>query len=213
MTAIEQEMTAVFNDLSELRQILWDDLTTAFEAYKSNDTQYSRRVFVRAGICFLEAIAFDLRATVALGLSVPHVAAAYTPREQELLQDRRAFVREYRDLAERFKFALEMMAKPVGMGPIIDSGKDEGWRAFKRALKVRHRITHPVSPSSLEVQPSEILDVGIACHWTARRGGAVFVAMAETLGAPSEMIEGIRRDNEGLDSWLEAHGVREDAGG
>jgi hypothetical protein len=192
---------AAFDEMQALRAVLWSDLSTALDAYKSSDTPYSRRVFVRAGVCFLDAITFTLRHSLVQGLAFDHVAAEYTERERRLLSDRLALEKEYRNLPDRFRFCIEMTAKPFMERPVIDAEKDEGWRAFKRALKVRHRITHPETASSLEVLPKEVLDVGIACHWTARCGGTVFEAMGERLEA-DDVLQRIREHNRSLDGWL-----------
>jgi hypothetical protein len=181
-----------FQDLESLILVLWGDLQTANEEIRAGDTPYRRRAFVRSAITYIEAVAFNLRETIRRTFTAEHCRTAYTETERRLLEDRRALEYVYRDLAERFRFCLEMSAKPFTGKQLIRPGEEPGWEAFRKTVEVRRRITHPESAEALEISTPELYDVQVAIYWTAVKAAASNLVMAEALDTSEAEIRAHR---------------------
>jgi hypothetical protein len=61
-------------------------------------------------------------------------------------------------LAKNVRFALAMNRKARGISEPFDASV-EWWSCFKRAIKVRDRLTHPKLPGDLDVSGEDIVAV------------------------------------------------------
>jgi hypothetical protein len=66
--------------------------------------------------------------------------------------------------ASNLQFAFRMYAKASQIDYTLPRG-DSGWQDFKRAIKVRDRLTHPKRPQDLEVSEDETQTVLRAYKW------------------------------------------------
>jgi hypothetical protein len=82
----------------------------------------------------------------------------------------------------------------------FDAG-GRGWAAFKRAVALRHRITHPKSASDMAVSDEEMATVHYAFFWVNQTVISALQRAAEEMSAmlgrePTPTVKSIRQ------SWL-----------
>ncbi len=64
-------------------------------------------------------------------------------------------------LAKNIRFAFSVFAEANGTKPTLDVGS-EWWSKLQESIRVRDRLTHPRSPSDLDVSPSEVISTVVA---------------------------------------------------
>ena len=62
------------------------------------------------------------------------------------------------------RFTVEIFTRLLGGEPTFDADT-EGWRTFRRAVKIRNRVTHPKSVENLELTDADIKCLIAAAHW------------------------------------------------
>jgi len=125
------------DDLDKLVAIAFGDMNAANEDLRQGDTPYRRRALVRASVIYIEAVTVLLRQTVCRTFANDHCQKSYSEEERKLLEDQKALGRIHRDVADRFRFCLEMSAKPFHKATLIQPGVEPGWKSFKTLIQVR----------------------------------------------------------------------------
>jgi hypothetical protein len=153
---------------------LFDDLVECEELIDRGDTQFSRRTYVRASFAFTEAFVFWLRGIVAQKLSASvgsldsiMAAKIILLSEQSHFPDRNGKLesRENRvPWQNSVAFAIRTMAECIGADAESIFG-DSGWGEFKKALSVRHRITHPRDASQMDITDDDLDAVRESHRW------------------------------------------------
>ena len=144
------------NELKLIYGTLLADIVQAEELYRISDTQFSRRVLIRAFFAFIEGLAYNLRqVTLASCEKLPNMSdeerVRLREKTYELDKDGNLRLRtKYLRTGPGFLFSLQMYPKTHGgeYSPKLDNG---GWVAFDSALKLRDSITHPKSAATLEI--------------------------------------------------------------
>lgn len=121
------------------------DADDAKAAYEAVNTQFARRVYARSVFAFIEAVAHWMKS---LALERP---ARFSNGELALLKDESYSVSESGEVysqprflrtPENLRFATACLSRVLPSTPPLPI-KGPEWRAFRDALTVRHRITHP----------------------------------------------------------------------
>jgi hypothetical protein len=192
--AIDIHPSSIGNSSDSLLEALTSDLkhtygvpSTADEAAK----QFWRRTYVRALFAFVEASTW-LHKQYALMLH-KHGRVEFTIGELALLREvqfdfQHGKVREqsrFLNVADNYRFAFYAITKVIQSGRALDV-TGEPWRAFKKAIEVRNRITHPKGPTDVLVSSEEHIEIANVGIWL----------VAELLVL-----------NVGLHKWMEEHSV------
>ncbi len=170
--------------------VVWEDVGSAEKALAAENSPYNRRSYVRTVFAAIEGITAFLRVeslrsirTGALRASHDEIAMlheeGYSLTDSGEITSHRRFVPL--DASVRFLFRLYFDRRRPGTS--VDYS-EPGWAAFKRALKVRHRITHPRHASDLVVSDAEIVDSRDGHRWVTTTMLRTFADLLERRDAP-----------------------------
>jgi hypothetical protein len=162
-----ESLVAMIEELSK-------DVDRAYEVMLTTREQPDRRNFVRAAVVTIEATTFVMKhQCLARNERDPGL---YTFEEVSVLReeaysiDRRGQVitqTKFVPTDANFRFALNLFMRPSDKNFRLDAS-GEGWDAFKKALQIRHRITHPKCFESLQIENEEVQTVIDAYAWFCR---------------------------------------------
>lgn len=181
--------------LVDLIQVVMDDVHEAFEAIEATDNQYNRRNFVRCVFSGIEGITFFLRQdTLGRLADRPDL---YSDAEVALLKEESYRLDEngiakarplYSRLEANLKFSVAMFFRGLPNKGIPElSG--EGWTAFKEGVRIRHRITHPKSASSLDLGDEEMAKVKTAYVWFTANLMRTIIGSLQLLNEKRDRLE------------------------
>ena len=175
---------AAINELKAIYHVLHSDMAAAREIVLNSDTQFARRMLVRAFFAFVEGLAYSMRqVTLASSqeVSVFSRAELFLLREKKYQIDERGKVLRERDnylpTSAGFLFSLRMYPKLHGAEFNPELGA--GWEAFKSAQITRDAITHPKSLGKLEISDAAFLTFVKASDWGQATLAAMFAACEE----------------------------------
>lgn len=150
--------------------LLFDSLRYQSDAELSPD-QSHKRSFVRSVFAFIDASAYVLKQLALSNHERNNML--YSAAELSMLRDesynvsdkgRAETQQKFIPTESNFRFALNMVMRCTKSDFDLDTDS-EGWRAFKSALKVRHRITHPKQFASLTITADEFRTTAAALSW------------------------------------------------
>jgi len=153
---------------------LYRDMVECERLLENSDCQFARRTFVRASFAFLEGqlhwfrnFVFEIavRDSVASGsLNVSKLAAlldiAYRPNHTGVAQPEQTRVPFLNFCA----LVMRTAAEHSGVDPALFFS-DNGWDELRKALAVRHRITHPKKPEHLDITDSDLKSAREGHRW------------------------------------------------
>jgi hypothetical protein len=136
---LQRQFETAFDNYLKLTELLRSDL----DAMLSHETKalHWRRNFVRASVALLEGHAHCLRQLCVVALTLN--AAEINSKERRVIEDERAF-----DTSKRMKLTLSAAYKLFSLSPRPDFGTGH-WSIAQRAIRKRHRLTHPKRPRDL----------------------------------------------------------------
>lgn len=144
-------------DTTGIFRILSGDHIDAQDRLPGSDTGSNRRSLVRVLFALVEGMISVMGQT---SLAFHYLGAVkLTNREVEILEDRRR-----PKLTKRVRCALECYARVFRVPSRLDVDSD-GWRAFRGAVKVRNRITHPRRPADCNISDDDLREVRTAADW------------------------------------------------
>jgi hypothetical protein len=145
----------------ELTSALHQEVISLISQAKADGSSVSKRSAVRAAFAAIEGL---VSATKGMVLEPLHaVRPHYTDAEIALLREETYSLTSKGDavaqprflrLEENVRFVWKMFVREWGIDLDVDFQGD-GWMAFCSSVKVRNRITHPRTPSELEVTDAE----------------------------------------------------------
>ncbi len=140
-----------------------EDVKDAEEILKVREDCHSRRSYVRALFAFVEGSVYFIKQTAftaAIRSKIPLGLGYYAlMREEAYSLDDKGGVRiqkdRYPSAADNLRFAVICVNEIFGSSISIDSSSRH-WDDFKKAIKIRNRITHPKDLVEFEVSADEI---------------------------------------------------------
>jgi hypothetical protein len=139
---------------------LLDDMAAAQERLNKDDTQYERRVYVRTLFATIEGIVFAIKQELLEGLAqiaCSHEEVAILREETYSLNSKGGVVSQKKliPIDDNLLFvANKILAQRLSPQRIDTSGSE--WFDFKKAIAIRHRITHPKSALALTITDDEL---------------------------------------------------------
>jgi hypothetical protein len=136
-------------------------------------TQVERRCLVRSVFAALEALAFSMKQ---LAATWPY-GNSLSPAEQAMCLEHTYQIDDKGKAKERkaklpftnnIRFSLLVSAKVVGL-PCSANFSDSGWVALLGSREVRNRITHPNTPTDLNISDDELQTVITGFRWAMTR--------------------------------------------
>ena len=170
--AYARGLSVPLDDLLESSGLLRDDIQRLLEAFADNwDDQTFRRVLVRAGWSYVEAVVFGLKQIVlrACTLGSENLSA----KTQAFLSERRIEVNSqgearvlavHIDTMKNIKLALKLASTRFDV-PWQPAFGDGSWEKLRDSLQLRHRLTHPKAAAELHVTDPELDDHQKSFSW------------------------------------------------
>lgn len=173
-------LLVVLGDVDEIRKLLEKD-----------DRQVIRRSFIRVIFSGVEGVCFILKqhcldqAGKKRNLYTPAEMAVLREENYYLSSDGEVSIRpNYPSFEDNIKFTLRMFCREVPSAVLSFDG--QGWGDLKKAIQVRHRITHPKRPEALKISNEELRVASRAYVWFTR---TVILNMAVLLHRLHDTIE------------------------
>lgn len=186
-------MTNPPRDTSAIRQALHQDATDCWIAALRSGTQLNRRNYIRAAFAFVDGVLSIMRQHVLEEVEAKRFVAA--PAELALLREETYDLKDNGEIRTRdfylpalpgVRFTFAIFARSHGTTVTPDYG-GEGWQAFRRALAIRHRVTHPKATSDVDVSDNELETVQKAHEWFLESHIASYVEGRANLMAQLEI--------------------------
>jgi hypothetical protein len=163
----ENERLAAWN--SDFLKELSKDVGAASERLRQEDTPVARRSYTRAVFAEVEGITNYLKVlSLRTPLSFSAAELAMLKEETYSVNDKgEAYAQlKFVRIEDNLLFALRMYLKDLSIVPNIKRD-DKGWSAFKKAVGIRNRVTHPRSLNDLLITDDELHEVSVANRWFA----------------------------------------------
>ena len=169
-------------DLQKVRDILHEefclltkgqiDFHSSIQSQKiksSSFNQIERRVMIRSAFAVIEAEIFAIKKQAVErpgpGTLSPGEIALAREVDYELADNGTVIERAARlQFSKNLRFAFNCFEKQCGAEHHLNVA-GIGWQSLQRAIKVRHRVTHPKWPKDLEVTDNELHDTFNAMIW------------------------------------------------
>jgi hypothetical protein len=162
------------NSFAELAEAATQDFLAAAAEYQKDDSQYRRRALLRAFFAFAEVCQDSLRrACLITFIARFDLGAPFNISLASLLVDevpqldatgRIKLVPARPQFLPYFAFILRTAAEQTGEAP-DKFFSNNGWAEFKRAVEIRHRITHPAGKRSLDISDDDMRTMVRAKDW------------------------------------------------
>lgn len=165
-----RELLILNNDTRKMTEIFLDDLSKGMKKTEEEpEDECWRRLVVRTAMSQIETMCFRLKKYV-LFLS-PFLHKKISPKDEMWLKEEKVEKKKgeikrkkfFPEAKENLKFAFKMYGWMLNFEFNIE--KIEGWESYKKAVEIRHRITHPKSISDLEVSLKDYDIVGSTYQW------------------------------------------------
>jgi hypothetical protein len=150
--------------------VLAGDVKKCMQEFHAEDNQFWRRTFIRSTFALIEGNTFQMKQ---YALTQSHL---FTRAEVTLLREESYELNEkgiafeqpkYVNISRNIKFAFQSFAHSFESDYILKVN-DKGWDCFKKALKVRDRLTHPKGLNDLNITDQEINDALISLSWYSK---------------------------------------------
>ena len=130
-----------------------------------------RRIVIRTIFSLIEGICYRLKVSAlyhakVIGVKLKKQEIAMINEESYYLASNGvAKVRNaYLKTTDNFRFAFKIFARVFGSDFELDV-KGDKWEEFKKAVKIRNRITHPKNPSDMVISKEDFYKIERAHDW------------------------------------------------
>ena len=170
------DILAAMSELEATMSVLAGDVKKCMEEFHAEDNQFWRRTFVRSTFALIEGNTFRMKQ---YALTQSHL---FTGAEVALLKEESYELNEkgiayeqpkYVNISRNIRFAFQSFAHSFHSNYTLKVD-DKGWDCFKKALKVRDRLTHPKGLNDLNITDQEINDAMVALSWYSKSFGELF---------------------------------------
>lgn len=167
--------------------VLLEDAHSAEQFLDENDTQFTRRAYIRSVFAYIEGTVWIFKQTC---LKVKPISgnrrmslaeyALLNEETYELKSNGEPKVQtKFLCLPDNVKFIFGLISKLFQAGIDLGVGKKE-WDSFLKALELRHRITHPKESQAFEISNKEIQMCKEVCSWFNELVHACFESISQT---------------------------------
>ena len=149
------------------------DVDTAKSILDTEDGQFNRRVYVRAFFAYLEGSSFFMRRNAEELLKKRRGLGKLVNPETEFLlrevipsitSEGKVVCKKHKvPFADHFAFTFRTFIEALEIRK--DPFSETGWTDLKKALLVRHRITHPKLQSDVEISDQDLSDCESGITW------------------------------------------------
>ena len=167
MESIGVALDRQVRELKELNEILFGDVRWHLD--HNDHSQRSYRSTIRAIGAWTDGLVAGLMGTLTAVKIVRNAATVSDDELAQLLDHRRipAFAGKKRrrfTLEELTKVALKAFSEACGVKFDL-SAHSVKWQQFATSIKIRHRVTHPKTPTDLHIEPEDMKQAAEAATW------------------------------------------------
>lgn len=187
-----EQLKKAFDKFDELSDVVTEDLTETISHLNKKDCQYLRRAFLRQFFVWVEFQVHHIKQMVlifhntTLPVLSPEALAVLREEQPQLDQNGVLTTRpKFLPLSRNLRFAFKVFANTFQSSYELDvSGT--GWQAFRRAVDIRNRLTHPKVDATLTITDEEIVDADVAYEWMKKAVIGLFdsIDRDKVLGIP-----------------------------
>jgi len=166
-------LKVTFNEYRKLLQSLVKDFDEVIDLIMPQDIPFTRRIYIRTFFAMTEGQNFirkqealdyffqslDSKSFYSRFLRENGLKLKFSDKEIIKLHEK-----ELLRLNDNLKFSLRMLARAVFSDVKLDFGS-EGWQSFRKAVKIRDRITHPKLEQEFDISDEDMKIVHIAADW------------------------------------------------
>jgi hypothetical protein len=135
--------------MGEIMRVLHGDVQRAMELYTAERSPYARRTYIRTFFAMIDGLTFQLK-QVALEREREGFVS-FSPSERDQLLEDTKFVRA----PDNIRLSLECLARAYGTHFRPAYGNHR-WASLKRAIGIRHGVTHPKKLEDLDISDAEL---------------------------------------------------------
>jgi hypothetical protein len=135
--------------MGEIMRVLHSDVQRAMELYTAEHSPYARRTYIRTFFAMIDGLTFQLK-QVALEREREGLVS-FSPSEREQLLEDTKFVRA----PDNIRLSLECLARAYG-ADFRPAYGNHRWASLKRAIGIRHGVTHPKKLEDLDISDAEL---------------------------------------------------------
>ena len=174
-----------------LSEVLIGDVKAARQSLKRSESDYARRTYVRTVFAAIEGYITIIRGRAMLAhapgrKSLTVADFAILREETYIIENGKSATKpRFNSIGQTFQFSI-MVFQKAWMLPEKVHTDCNGFRAFKAAVLVRNRITHPRQLSEMTVSKKEIEDASLAYKFVRY---SVTKAMADTTIYVQQFLE------------------------
>ena len=161
--------------------------------HKDKLSQPERRMYVRSAFATIEAWIYVMK-QIALRMHPDPKCPSISEAERTFAQEHEYRLTDSGDVETRrtkisleanLRFGFKLMAKAGSLPSELDVSGSE-WQSFRRAIKIRDRITHPKSVSDLNISDADYNDVSVGFGWVLISHVKLFTAIMLKAKSESE---------------------------
>ena len=165
---------------------IWDDVGAALRLLRADDSQFGKRTFIRTAFATIEGIVACIKHEILQNASTLH---HLSPSELAILREEvysidnkgKVFIQpRFIPIDVNVRFTLDALITTNQVAIQVNYSA-EGWRAFKSAVRVRNRITHPNVRADFEVSGREVDEALAALKWIEQEACQVLEKSVERL--------------------------------
>lgn len=177
--------------------ILFKDVDAALARHEKEDSQATRRDLIRTAFAAIEGLVWIFRVEI---VDAAEATYGLEEGEKEVLQERQLSVSEQGKISAQTRFLgliptvrlVARIASRLNGAEHFDFGSSE-WEAFRKAIAIRNRITHPKCASDLHVSKDDVSKVTGALFWFLEKHVEVLAGTVKVrkkyLGEFAEVLE------------------------
>lgn len=151
-----------------------EDAQWAENLLEKDDSQYSRRAYIRSFFALLEGSIWVFKQAILHAPTKDGKSKRMSPAEFALLSDKSYDLKsngqtkeqtKYLKLPENLRFTFSVLEKYFKTTSDLGIGTVK-WESFLEAQSIRNRITHPKTSDDFEVSDKEIEICKKVCSWS-----------------------------------------------
>lgn len=160
-------------ELVEFSNRMRADIIRALSDAEPATAQYERRIYARALFAYIEGTIYLLKRVLLKLQKIHPQIVLFTDAERSLLLECSYEIDAHGRPQERplrlktlsnIVFTLNLYDRVHSGSRGVDKGRT-GWEAFKKALQVRHRITHPKRASDVDITDDDLVSLMTADNY------------------------------------------------
>jgi len=171
--------------VERMRNTFLDDVQEARRRLEAGGQQFDRRAYIRAFFASVEGLMFAFNRTAIAAhaggfLELEPAEVAVLREETYDLSDNGtpAVRKKYASFLPRFRFTVSIFARGLGIDYRVPVD-GPGWQAFRQAVDLRDRVTHPRSLEGGQLSDADLQLVHQAHDWYESVLASIFEAFRQ----------------------------------